>query len=105
MSIGFTDSFRALAGFMNRPTSDVLLFSGVPFDPVHPSTEEIERLSSRIGLDVKLVSHDEFRRRAFELPLLLFFDDGRSLALFEEDPLTGELLSENGNREIGRAHV
>jgi ATP-binding cassette, subfamily C, bacterial LapB len=98
MSIGFTESFRALAGFMNRPTSDVLLFSGVPFDPVHPSTEEIERLSSRIGLDVKLVSHDEFRRRAFELPLLLFFYDGRSLALFEEDPLTGELLSENGNR-------
>jgi ATP-binding cassette subfamily C protein LapB len=98
MTNEFTASFRALAGFMNRPTADILLFSGVPFDPQVPTYEEVERLASRIGLDAHSVTVDELRRRAFELPLLLLFADRTSMVLLEEDAHGLSMLCGDGTR-------
>nr|WP_299502746.1 type I secretion system permease/ATPase [uncultured Rhizobium sp.] len=98
MTNEFTASFRALAGFMNRPTADILLFSGVPFDPQAPTYEEVERLASRIGLDAHQVTVDELRRRAFELPLMLLFADRTSMVLLEEDAHGLSMLSGDGTR-------
>ncbi|MGR6468398.1 type I secretion system permease/ATPase [Rhizobium sp. PAMB 3182] len=82
----FRDSFRSVAGFYSKPTSDAVLFSGVPFDAVQPTFEEVERLASRLGLEVREIKPEAFARHAFDLPLLIIYRDGTSAALLEERP-------------------
>lgn len=83
---GFVAAFREIAQFMNRSASETVLFSGVPFDPVLPAFEDIERLANRIGLDASVVDAGALKRRAFELPLLLLYNDGDAVAVLEELP-------------------
>ncbi|HXV29302.1 MAG TPA: type I secretion system permease/ATPase, partial [Sinorhizobium sp.] len=71
---------------MNRPSSDTVLYSDVPFDARSPSFEDVSRIAERVGLETELVSRRAFANRDFFFPLLLVFRDGRAAAILEEGP-------------------
>ncbi|MBB4066559.1 hypothetical protein [Gellertiella hungarica] len=84
MSNGFAAAFQSVAGFLGRPTSETVLFSGVPFDEQRPTIEEIEQLSTRIGLESQPIPAQQFTRGAFETPLILILNGGGAISLLEE---------------------
>ena len=47
----FKASFRTVASALGRPNSETVLFSGVPFDPMNVTFEDIDRLATRLGLE------------------------------------------------------
>ncbi|OHV78791.1 type I secretion system permease/ATPase [Ensifer sp. LCM 4579] len=83
---GFTTAFKEICIFLNRPSSETVLFSDVPFDARSPSFEDVSRLAERAGLEAELVTRRACAGRNFNLPLLLVFRDGRSVAILEESP-------------------
>lgn len=79
----FRTAFQRIAVFLGRPGSDVVLFSGVPFDDVHPSFEDIQRLSDRIGLDVRASGWRDLAADNLDLPAIILFHDGSAVTLLE----------------------
>ena len=52
----FRSAFRRIAVFLGRPGSDVVLFSGVPFDETSPSLEDgfkVQEVLDAIGRSVQ----------------------------------------------------
>lgn len=83
----FKSAFRTVAAFLGRPSSETVLFSGVPdtdLDP--PDFDAVERLSRRIGLSVVLRTRGDLRAGNVDYPALAVFADGLTLALLEEKP-------------------
>lgn len=83
----FKSAFQTLAAFLGRPSSETVLFSGVPdtdLDP--PDFDAVERLSRRIGLSVVLRTRGDMRAGNVDYPALAVFADGLTLALLEEKP-------------------
>lgn len=81
---GFTTAFKEICVFLNRPSSDTVLYSDVPFDARSPGFEDVSRIAERVGLEADLVSPRAFVNRSFFLPLLVVFRDGRAVAILEE---------------------
>ncbi|MDK1387950.1 type I secretion system permease/ATPase [Sinorhizobium sp. 8-89] len=81
---GFTTAFKEICIFLNRPSSDTVLYSDVPFDARSPSVEDVSRIAERVGLETEIVSPRALANRDFLFPLLLVFRDGRAAALLEE---------------------
>ncbi|CAH0342858.1 type I secretion system permease/ATPase [Rhizobium sp. CECT 9324] len=95
----FKAAFKSVANFYGRPSSDTVLFSGVP-DEVSESLEldDVEHLAERIGLQA--VKHEErdCREGNFDCPAILVFDSG-VLALLEVDAdglYVTDVLSQDG---------
>lgn len=81
----FKSAFQTVAAFLGRPSSETVLFSGVPdtdLDP--PDFDAVERLSRRIGLSVVLRTRGDLRAGNVDYPALAVFADGLALALLEE---------------------
>ncbi|MGO4438122.1 type I secretion system permease/ATPase, partial [Rhizobium sp. RAF56] len=80
----FKAAFRSVAAFYGRPSSDTVLFSGLP-DEITESLEldDVEQLAERIGLQV--IRHDErdCRLGNFDCPAIIAFADGGVLPLLE----------------------
>lgn len=83
---GFSEAFKEICIFLNRPSSDSVLYSDVPFDARSPSAEDVSRIAERVGLETELVSTRALANRDFVFPLLLVFRDGSATALLEEAP-------------------
>lgn len=79
----FRDAFQRVAIFLGRPGSDVVLFSGIPFDEATPSLEDVQRLSDRIGLEVRDIGWRELASGNLDLPAILLLNDGSALSLLE----------------------
>jgi ATP-binding cassette, subfamily C, bacterial LapB len=82
----FKSALRTVAAFLGRPSSETVLFSGVPdtdLDP--PDFDAVERLSRRIGLTVVLRTRGDLRAGNVDYPALAVFADGLTLALLEEN--------------------
>lgn len=79
----FRDAFQRVAIFLGRPGSDVVLFSGIPFDEATPSLEDVQRLSDRIGLEVRDLGWRELASGNLDLPAILLLNDGSALSLLE----------------------
>jgi ATP-binding cassette subfamily C protein LapB len=79
----FRTAFQRVAVFLGRPGSDVVLFSGVPFDEVSPSFEDVQRLSDRIGLDVRSFGWRDLAAGNFDLPAVVLLNDGSAVTLLE----------------------
>lgn len=79
----FRTAFQRVAVFLGRPGSDVVLFSGVPFDEATPSFEDVQRLSDRIGLEVRAFGWRDLAADNFDLPAIVLFDDGSAVSLLE----------------------
>ena len=80
----FNKAFEIVASFYGRPSSETVLFSGLPLDLPHPSTQQVERVAARIGLEVEW--HDKLPTvlTKQELPLLVFMKSGKVVPLLEE---------------------
>lgn len=84
-ALDFRSSFRHVAAFLGRPSSDNVLFSGVPEENlVAPSHEEVVRLAERIGLDAVEHSARALKGGNIELPAIVLLEDGRALPLLEQ---------------------
>ncbi len=79
----FRAAFQRAAIFLGRPGSDVVLFSGIPFDEASPSLEDVQRLSDRIGLEVRDLGWRELTSDNLDLPAILLLNDGSALSLLE----------------------
>lgn len=89
----FQTSFRRVAAILGRPTSEVVLFSGVPAENlIMPDQEEVQRLGERIGLDVQEHSPRTLAAGNVTLPAIVLFEDGSSLSLLEESRPRGYLV-------------
>lgn len=81
----FRSAFRTVAAYLGRPSSETVLFSGVPdtdLDP--PDFDAVERLARRIGLSTVLRSRGDLRAGNVDFPALAVFSDGLALPLLEE---------------------
>ncbi|GMB82017.1 type I secretion system permease/ATPase [Shinella zoogloeoides] len=79
----FRVAFRRVAVFLGRPGSDVVLFSGVPFDEALPSLEDVQRLSDRIGLEVRSFGWRDLAADNLDLPAIVLLNDGSAIPLLE----------------------
>jgi ATP-binding cassette subfamily C protein LapB len=98
----FKTSFQTVATILGRPSSETVLFSGIPFDPFEVSFEEVERLASRIGLEAQPRTRAQLAAGDIDFPAIIFFDDGSSIPLLEraaDGAFKTSLVSEN---ESGR---
>ncbi|MGN6471012.1 MAG: type I secretion system permease/ATPase [Rhizobiaceae bacterium] len=82
----FKTSFQIVAATLGRPSSETVLFSGVPFDPADVAFEDVERLASRLGLDASLRTPVQFAAGDIEFPAIAFFHDGSSMPLLAQAP-------------------
>ncbi|MBP2557437.1 ATP-binding cassette subfamily C protein LapB [Neorhizobium galegae] len=82
----FKTAFRSVASFYGRPTSDIVLFSGLP-DEISESLEldDVEHLAQRIGLEVIRHGERECREGNFDCPAIIVFENGGVLPLLEAD--------------------
>jgi ATP-binding cassette subfamily C protein LapB len=97
----FKTAFRSVASFYGRPTSDIVLFSGLP-DEVSESLEldDVEHLAQRIGLEVIRHGERECREGNFDCPAIIVFENGGVLPLLETDPdgnYVTDLVPASGN--------
>tara|TARA_B100000678_G_scaffold272644_1_gene262263 strand:- start:19104 stop:21266 length:2163 start_codon:yes stop_codon:yes gene_type:complete len=88
----FKAAFQSVANWFERPSSDTVLFSGFPEESLTgDSPDDVERLASRIGLDVETLSLKACRSGQFETPVILVFSDGSSQAFLDRND-AGELI-------------
>jgi ATP-binding cassette subfamily C protein LapB len=80
----FKRSFAAVARFYARPSSDTVLFSGLP-DEIIESLEldDVEHIAERIGLQVMAIDARAVREGDFDCPAILVMKDGSTLPLLE----------------------
>lgn len=71
---------------LGRPSSETVLFSGIPFDPDDVALEDVERLASRIGLEPRQATPSRLAAGDVECPAIVFFADGGTLPLLETMP-------------------
>lgn len=80
----FRSSFRGVAIYLGRPSSDTVLFSGVPAENlVSPTFDEVQPLAQRIGLEVEEHSVRDLRVGNISLPAIVILEGGRALSLIE----------------------
>lgn len=79
----FRAVFRRVAIFLGRPGSDIVLFSGVPFDEAMPSLEDVQRLGERVGLEVHGFGWRDLASDNLDLPAIVLLNDGSAISLLE----------------------
>ncbi|MGI9350999.1 MAG: type I secretion system permease/ATPase [Rhizobiaceae bacterium] len=84
MQTGFVTSFQLIASYFGRPSSQTVLFSGVPLDTPLPNFSQIENVSERIGLEVEL--HRNFPKKVEKshLPAIVFTKNNQTIVLLEK---------------------
>ncbi len=80
----FSSAFQSVAAYFGRPTSNTVLLSGIPIDVDHPSYDDIETISNRIGLEAKNINPIAASISVSNLPVLVFTNDKGIFALLEE---------------------
>jgi ATP-binding cassette subfamily C protein LapB len=80
----FKAAFKSVAAFYGRPSSDTVLFSGLP-DEVTESldSDDVERMAERIGLQVITHRERDCRLGNFDCPAIVAFADGGVLPVLE----------------------
>jgi len=80
----FRSAFRSVAIYLGRPSSDTVLFSGVPAENLlFPTLDEVEPLARRIGLEVVEYSVRDLRSGNVSLPAVVILEGGQALPLVE----------------------
>ncbi|MDO9418473.1 type I secretion system permease/ATPase [Pararhizobium sp.] len=89
----FKTAFKSVAKYYGRPTSDTVLFSGLP-DELTESLEldDVERIAERIGLQVRKIEERDCRVGNFDCPAVVLLPEGRVLALLDRDDNGAYLL-------------
>lgn len=82
----FKECFSAIAGYLGRPSSETVIFAGVPLDDGAPTFEQIEHLAERLGLDVGRHTGHDLASGRVDLPAMCFLADAAPVALLAENP-------------------
>ncbi len=84
--LSFKAAFKSVASFYGRPSSDMVLFSGIP-DEISESLDlaDVEHLAQRVGLEVIRRNEREVREGNFDCPAIVVFSNGGVLPLLEVD--------------------
>jgi len=80
----FKACFSMVASALGRPSAEMVLFSGIPLDAEAVDFEDVERVSSRIGLDARRFSRADLAAGRVELPAIVFALDRPPIALLDE---------------------
>ncbi|MDH6235242.1 ATP-binding cassette subfamily C protein LapB [Mesorhizobium soli] len=84
----FGDAFKAcfagVAAYLGRPSAETVLFAGVPVSKTHIEANDIEHLAERIGLDTHFFDQRELSRGRFDLPAIVFLENGYPIGLLAE---------------------
>jgi len=82
--LSFRASFKAVATFYGRPSSDTVLFSGLPDEIVESlELDDVEHVAERIGLQVLRIGERAIRENDFDCPAIVVLKDGGTLPLLE----------------------
>jgi len=82
--LSFRASFKAVATFYGRPSSDTVLFSGLPDEIVESlELDDVEHVAERIGLQVLRIGERSIRENDFDCPAIVVLKDGGTLPLLE----------------------
>jgi ATP-binding cassette subfamily C protein LapB len=82
--LSFRASFKAVATFYGRPSSDTVLFSGLPDEIVESlELDDVEHVAERIGLQVVRVGERAIRENDFDCPAIVVLKDGGTLPLLQ----------------------
>ena len=92
----FKACFSMVASALGRPSAETVLFSGVPLDAGAVDFEDIERVSSRIGLDARRFSRADLAAGRVEFPAIVFALDRPPVALLAE--IDGDRFEAGGAR-------
>ncbi|QLF71650.1 type I secretion system permease/ATPase (plasmid) [Peteryoungia desertarenae] len=80
----FRSAFKTVAGFYGRPSSDTVLFSGLPDEIIESlEIEDIEHVAERIGLQASVISERDCREGNFDCPAIIVLEDQSCLPLLE----------------------
>ena len=80
----FKSAFKSIAAFYGRPSSDTVLFSGIPDEVLEAlEQDDVERLSERVGLQVLKHKERDCRLGNFDCPAIVVFAGGGMLPLLE----------------------
>ncbi|TPP04636.1 type I secretion system permease/ATPase [Rhizobium glycinendophyticum] len=80
----FKLSLAAVARYYGRPTSDTVLFSGLPDEIVESlELDDVEHVGERIGLQVVAVDARAVRAGDFDCPAIVVLKDGGTVPLLE----------------------
>lgn len=80
---GFVLSIQQIAGYFGRPSSQTVLFSGVPLDAPVPSIPQIQAVAKRIGLEAEAHAKIPGKIEKSHLPAIVFPENGDPIALLE----------------------
>ena len=80
----FKTAYKAVAAFYGRPSSDTVLFSGLP-DEITESMEleDVQQMAERIGLQVIQHSDRDCKTGNFDCPAIVVLGDGSVVPLLE----------------------
>lgn len=82
--LSFRASFKAVATYYGRPSSDTVLFSGLPDEIVESlELDDVEHVAERIGLQVIQIGERAIRENDFDCPAIVVLKDGGTLPLLE----------------------
>lgn len=105
----FRASFKAVAAYYGRPSSDTVLFSGLPDEIVESlETDDVEHMAERIGLQVMRIGERSLKSGDFDCPAIVVLADGGTLPLLdvsEEGVFTLDLRDGSGAARIGREEL
>ncbi|PTM91469.1 type I secretion system permease/ATPase [Mycoplana dimorpha] len=83
----FKTAFKTVAAFYGRPSSDTVLYSGLP-DEITESLDfnDVQQMAERVGLQVIQHSERDCRTGNFDCPAIVVFREGGVLPLLEVLP-------------------
>lgn len=81
----FRTALKVVAGFLGRPNSETVLFSGTPDENIESMQfGDVERIAERIGLAVVEYSRRDILSGNADLPAVVRLDDGEVIPLLEQ---------------------
>ena len=82
----FRSAFQTVCAFLGRPTSQTVLFSGIPQDELeNPEFDSVERMGRLVGLSTATCTVGAVRAGNVDYPAVAVFADGSALPLLEMD--------------------
>jgi len=96
----FRAAFQIVCAYLGRPSSQTVLFSGIPDSELdQPDFDSVDRLARRLGLSVQAGSRSSLKAGNIDFPAIALFADGSAQALLERTPEGGIVSGLTGSNE------
>ena len=82
----FRSAFRIVAAYLGRPSSETVLFSGVPNENVESlAYDDVEPIAERLGFQTVEYGKRDVVSDNFDLPAIVAFEGGQAVPVLERD--------------------